>query len=118
MLGPVQLGAQRAEHPVPVPAVGDGAAELGPYAAHQVAERAEGARRREVVAIADEHPALGGQVRTDRLDQARLSDAGLAHDQHHGPAPAGGSPNGAGQHRQFGVTLQDPPVHPVILKEQ
>jgi len=70
VLGPGQFRAQGGEHPVAVAAVGHGAAELGSDAAHQITERAEGPRGREVVAVADQHPALGGQVRAHRLDQA------------------------------------------------
>ena len=70
MRGPAQLRAQGGEHLVAIAAVGDGAAELGSHAAHEVAERAKGPRGRQIIAIAHEHPALGGQLGAYRLDQA------------------------------------------------
>ena len=98
MFGPGQFRAQGGEHAVPFAAVRDGAAELGSDAANQVAERAKGPRGRQIIAVADEHPALGGQVRAQRLDQAGLADPRLAHDQHNGPVPAGRFPHGMGEH--------------------
>ena len=99
MLGPGQFGAQGGEYAVAVAAVGHGAAELGSYAAHKVAEWAKGPRGRQIIAVADEHPALGGQMGAQCLDQAGLADPRLAHDQRNGPAPAGGRSHGIGEHR-------------------
>ena len=116
MLGPGQFRTQGGEHAVAVTAVRHRVAELGSYAAHQVAERAKGPRGRQIVAVADQHPALGGQVRAQGLDQAGLADPRLTHDQRNGPAPVGGRPHGTGEHRQFGLALQDPRAHTKIVK--
>src|SRR5215470_4105805 len=78
MLSPVQLRAQGGEYPVAVTAIRHSAAELGSDAADKVAERAQGPRSRQIIAVADEHPALGGQVRAQSLDQAGLAEPRLA----------------------------------------
>src|SRR5215471_14650735 len=116
MLSPVQFRAQGGEHPVAVTAVCHRVAELGSYAAHQVAERAQGPRSRQIVAVADKHPALGGQVRAQSLDQAGLADPRLTNDQRNGPMPAGGRPHGTSEHRQLGLALHNPPSHTAIVK--
>src|SRR5689334_17590429 len=54
-----------------------------------VRERAERARREQLVARSPQHPCvLAG---AERADQRRLADAGLAGDQHHAPAGAAAS---------------------------
>ena len=67
---PVQFGAQRGQQPVPVAAVGHRLAEFRPDAADQVPERAQRPRGGQVVAVANQHPALGGQLRPHGVDQA------------------------------------------------
>jgi len=116
VLGPGQLAAQRGQHPVPVAAVLHGPAELGAHAAHQIAERSQRPRGGEIIAVADEHPALRGQMRAQRLDQARLADACLAHDQHDRPVPARGRLHRVGEHGHFRVALQNPPLHVSSVK--
>ena len=98
MFGPGQFRTQGGEHAVAFAAVRYSAAELGSDAADQVAERAEGPRSRQIIAVADEHPALGRQAGAQRLDQAGLADPSLAHDQHNGPVPVGGLTHGTGEH--------------------
>ena len=111
MLGPAQLRAQGGEHPVAIAAIHHGAAELCSYAAYKVAERAKGPRGRQIIAIADQHPALCGQMGAQRLNQAGLADPSLAHDQHDRPGPVGRRAHSVGEHRQFRVALQDLPPH-------
>jgi len=94
MLGPGQFGAQGSEHAVAFAAVRYGAAELGSDAADQITERAKGPWCGQIIAVANQHPAFGGQVRAQRLDQAGLADPGLTLDQHNGPVPVGGLPHG------------------------
>jgi hypothetical protein len=69
MIGPGQFGPQGGEHPVAVAAIQQGAAELCSDAAHKIAERAKGPRGRQIVAVAHEHPGLGGKMGAHRLDQ-------------------------------------------------
>ena len=116
MLGPVKLRTQRGEHPVAIAAVRDSPAELCSHAAHEVAERPEGPRGREVIAIAHEHPALGGQMGAQGVNQARLPDPRLTVDQHGRAIPAGRRLHGVGQRRQLGLALQDPPPHTMSLE--
>lgn len=114
MLRPAQLRAQGGEHPVAIAAIHHGAAELCSYAAHKVAERTKGPRSRQVIAIAHKQPALCGQMGAQRLNQARLADPSLAHDQHDRAAPAARRPRGISEHRQFGVALQNLTPHTLI----
>ena len=67
MIRPVQLRAQRAEQPVTVAAVRHGPAEFRPHHAHEIAERAQRPRRGQIIAVAHEHPALGGKLPTHRV---------------------------------------------------
>lgn len=82
VFGPAQLRVQGGQHPVTIAAVHHGSAELCSHPTHQVAERAEGPRGGQVIAVADQHPAGPGEAGAQRLDQAGLADPGLAHDQH------------------------------------
>ena len=114
--GPGQFRAQGGEHTVAFAAVRQGAAQLGSHAAHEVAERPKSPRGRQIIAVADEHPALGGQLGAQRVDQAGLADPRLAHDQRNGPVAVGGRPHGTSEHRHFGVALQNPPPHTMSVK--
>ena len=88
MPGPVQLGPQRGQHRVPLAALRQRPGQLGADLADQVAERPQGPRGAQVVAVADQQAPLGRQQPAHRPDQARLADAGLARDEHQ-PALAG-----------------------------
>ena len=86
--GPVQLGPQRGQHCVPLPALGQRPGQLGADLADQVTERPQSPRGAQVVAVADQQAPVRRQQPPDRPDQARLADAGLAEDEHQ-PALAG-----------------------------
>jgi hypothetical protein len=86
--GPVQLGPQRGQHRVPLAALRQRPGQLGADVADQVAERPQGPRRAQVVAVADQQAPVRRQQPVQRPDQARLADAGLAGDEHQ-PALAG-----------------------------
>ena len=88
MPGPVQLGPQRGQHRVPLPALGQRPGQLGADLADQVTERPQGPRRAQVVAMAAQQAPVRWQQPPQRPDQARLTDAGLAGDEHQ-PALAG-----------------------------
>jgi len=86
---------------------GQGAAGL----AGHVAERAEGARRSQVVADPGQHPGPRPGGRGERPDQAGLADAGLAGDQHHRAAAPAGGVERLPQPSELGVPFQQTPHH-------
>jgi hypothetical protein len=77
-----------------------------PGAPGHVPERAQGARRDQVVAGPDEHPGVGRRLPRERPDQARLADPGLAGDEHDRAATLHGSPERLPQPTKLGVPLQ------------
>ena len=106
--GPVQLVQQRGEERVPVAGVAQRPGQVGTDAAGEVADRAQHARRRQVVAVAHEEPRVGWEVVAQLAHQARLADAGLAGDQDHGTGSRRSEPGGVGQRRQLGLPLEHP----------
>ena len=111
MTSPAQLRAQGVQQPAAITAVVQRLRELAADAASQIPEGAEGLAGDQVVAVSDEQPALGGQHRTDRLDQARLADPRLPADEHHRPVAGRRFPRGSGQRRQLMLALQNQPAH-------
>ena len=86
--GPVQFGPQRGRHRVPLAALPQRPGQLGADLPDQVAERPQGPRGAQVVAVADEQAPVRRQQPAQRPDQARLADARLPEDEHQ-PALAG-----------------------------
>ena len=115
--GPVQLVQQRGEERVPVPGVAQRAGQVGTDAAGEVADRAQDARGRQVVALAHEEPRVGRESVAQLAHQAGLADPGLAGDQDHGTGSRRGEPGGVGQRRQLGLPLEHPALgHASIVR--
>ena len=113
--GPAQLRTQRVQQPVAVPTSVQRPVQLGADAADQIAERAQGPAGGQVVAVSDEQPALRRQRRPERLDQAGLTDPGLAADKHDRAGAGRCLPRGGGQLGQLVLALQHQPAHPRMV---
>ncbi|HSU09092.1 MAG TPA: hypothetical protein VLK57_07825 [Pseudonocardia sp.] len=79
--------------------------EPAPSVPHRVAQRAEGARRDEVVARAEQHPHVVVRPR-ERSDEAGLAYPGLTRDQHHRTGPARGPVQRRLEAVELGVTFE------------
>jgi hypothetical protein len=84
-----QVREQRGEHRVAV-ARGQCRGERPTGAADRVTQRAQGARRDEVVARTEQDAGPVGPVEDEGADEARLTDAGLPRDQHDRPRTSRG----------------------------
>jgi len=83
-------------------------------AARHVPERAQRARRHQVVAHADQHASASPRVLGERSDEARLADPGLAGDQHHRATTPAGPAQRLPQPAELGVTLEQAHRHAQI----
>ncbi len=102
-----ELGDQERLDVVRRRAGGEGLLERRRRAPHEVPDRPQGPRNREVVAGADEHPPVRVEVADEAGHERRLADARLACDER-GPAPAPrGRVAGVRESRQGSVALEE-----------
>jgi hypothetical protein len=96
---------------------GQGCGERSPQVPHGVAERAQRARRQQVVAGAGEDTA-GPQRPGERTDQARLPDARLTRHEHDRAGSTGGPVERGIKGSQLGVAFEQARRHAGIVPAQ
>lgn len=100
---------QRVVDPGAVAARREGPRQFRADAADEIPEGTERPARRQVVALPHQDARRGGQHARHDPHQARLADARLAVDEHHGTGSVGRLPGGRGQPVQLVLPFEDPP---------